>query len=472
MPGSSSQIFLRFYVVTALLTAASASGGGLFLMYLAKPYIVGRFPAAESGAVLLLGAVGAGVLAGIIGLVLGVITSRRIRELIHRAELLTRKNRGLPLSNSSTDELGALQAAFGRLMISIDRFVRDSDILSHLPQGLLYLGPNGKLVDFNPGAEEILATSLDPYAKKVVWEAGGLLPDGLGNERLKELCEQVVNAEGTVAIGEMEIRLGNGQSRLLEVNLQRWQGSKKTGAVIIFQDASEKQRIREQIRHADQLAFLGGLTAQLAHQVGTPLTVIKGLVELLQKDFVSTDPRQEYIRRIFVGVERINRLVKSLLTLAHPNLNARESISMRRLTSDLLDLVSEKDRDRLQIDCDPSLPAITGDPVLLTEAFTNLIQNALEETSDGNKVSIKATALDQALQVAITNTGVGIPDAIREQIFEPFFTTKTQGTGLGLAITRQLVENHGGRISVDSDGSTWTRFEVELPINSDQLSAN
>jgi len=468
---SPYRIFLRFYVVTGLLTAASAAGGALFLMYLAKPYIVGRFPAAGSGTILLLGAVGAGVLAGMVGLVLGAITSRRIRELIHRAELLTKTTIDLPPSNRSTDELGALQAAFGRLMISIDRFVRDSDILSHLPQGLLYLGPNGKLIDFNPGAEEILGTSLGPYSKKIVWGPDGLFSKGRDNDRLRDLCQEVMSADGPVRVGEMNFQLGTGESRLLEVNLQRWQGSKKAGALIILQDASEKQRIREQIRHADQLAFLGGLTAQLAHQVGTPLTVIKGLVELLQRDFAATDSRQEYIRRILIGVERIDQLVKSLLTLAHPNLNTREPILLRRLMHDVLDLVSEQDKNRLQIEFDPSLPPVMGDARLLTEVFSNLIKNALEATPDGKKASVKAAALDQALQVTITNTGVGIPETIRKKIFEPFFTTKAQGTGLGLAIARQLVENHGGRISVNSDGSTWTSFEVELPTISHQQSA-
>jgi len=468
---SSSRIFLRINVLTALLTAASATGSGLFVMYLAKPYIVGPFPAAESGAVLLLGTVGAGVLAGMVGLVLGAITSRRIRGLIYRTELLTRTSIALPPASSATDELGALQVAFGRLKISIDRFVRDSDILSHLPQGLLYLGPSGKLIDFNPGAEEILGVSLDPYAKKVVWGSDGLFSEGPDNDRLRDLCQEVMSADRPVRVGEMNFQLGTGQSRLLEVNLQRWQGSEKTGALIILQDATEKQRIREQIRHADQLAFLGGLTAQLAHQVGTPLTVIKGLVELLQKDLAAKDSRQEYMRRILVGVERIDQLVKSLLTLAHPNLNTREPVLPRRIMSDVLDLVSEEDKKRLQIELDPSLPPIMGDPRLLTEVFSNLIKNALEATSDGKKTSVKATALNQALQITITNTGVGIPIAVREQIFEPFFTTKAQGTGLGLAIVRQLVENHGGQISVKSDGSTWTSFEVNLPTTNHQLSA-
>ncbi len=463
---SSAQIFLRFNVVIALLTAASATGSGLFVMYLAKPFIVGPFPAAESGAILLLGTVGAGVLAGMVGLVLGAITSRRIRALIYRTELLTRTNTALPPASSATDELGALQVAFGRLMISIDRFIRDSDILSHLPQGLLYLGPGGKLIDFNPSAEEILGASLDPYSQKVVWGPDSLFSTGPDNDRLRDLCQEVMSADGPVRVGEMNIQLGTGQSRLLEVNLQRWQGSKKTGALILLQDATEKQRIREQIRHADQLAFLGGLTAQLAHQVGTPLTVIKGLVELLQKDLAATDSKQEYMRRILVGVDRIDQLVKSLLTLANPHLNTREPILLRRLMSDVLDLVSEEDKKKLQIKLDPSLPPIVGDPRLLTEVFSNLIKNALEATSDGKKASVKVTALTQALQITITNTGVGIPEAIREQIFEPFFTTKPQGTGLGLAIVRQLVENHGGHISVDSDGSTWTSFEVDLPTAS------
>jgi len=468
---SPSRIFLRFYVLTALLTAASAAGGGLFLMYLAKPYIVGRFPAAESGAILLLGSVIAGILGGMVGWGLGIITSRRIRQLIHHTEHLTRMSTGLPPTGSSTDELGALQAAFGRLKISIDHLVRDSDILSHLPQGLLYLSPSGELIDFNPGAEEVLATSLDHYSKKVVWGSDGLLPESLDNDRLRELCQQVVNGEGPISVGELNIRLGTGKSRLLEVSLQRWQGSKETGALINFQDATEKQRIREQIRHADQLAFLGGLTAQLAHQVGTPLTVIKGLVELLQRDFAATDSRQEYIRRILMGVERIDRLVKSLLTLAHPNLSSREPISLRTLMSDVLDLISEEDKKKLQVEFDPSLPPVVGDSRLLTEAFTNLIKNALEATSNGTKASVKAAALDQALRVTITNTGVGIPNAIRSQIFEPFFTTKAQGTGLGLAIARQLIEHHGGHISVDSDGSTWTSFQVDLPTTSYQVSA-
>jgi signal transduction histidine kinase len=113
-----------------------------------------------------------------------------------------------------------------------------------------------------------------------------------------------------------------------------------------------------------------------------------------------------------------------------------------------------------------------GDPGLLTEIFTNLLKNALEATPEGGEVSVEVGPLEQGLWVAIRNTGVGIPEDMRARIFEPFFTTKAEGTGLGLAIARQLIESHGGRISVESDGSTWTSFVVELPAISYQQSAN
>ena len=471
MVAPSSQRFLSFTVLAALLAALSAIGSGLFVTYLAHPYIVGSSPAAESGAILLLGTVGVGIVAGLIGWVSGAKTSRRIRELIHRTELITTRSTSLPSAHVATDELGALQVAFGRLMISIDRFVRDSDILSHLPQGLLYLGPSGILIEFNPGAEKVLGISLDAYSKKVVWGRDGLFADGPDNDRLKDLCYRVISTDEMVQGGEMNLQLGNGESRLLEVNLQRWQEGEQTVALIVFQDATEKQRIREQIRHANQLAFLGGLTAQLAHQVGTPLTVIRGLGELLQKDLAATDSRQEYMRRILVGVDRIEQLVKSLLTLANPDLSTREPVSLNRLMDDVLDLVSEEDRKRLKIEFAPSLPPVIGDPILLTEVFANLIKNALEATTQGRNASVKAVAQGQAIQITVTNTGMGIPKAMRGQIFEPFFTTKAHGTGLGLAIARQLVESHGGHITVDSDGSTWTSFEVDLPITGHQQPA-
>src|SRR5438876_8495121 len=177
-PAASWHISLRLHVVLALLTAASATGSALFLMYLARPYIVGQVPqdVTALGGVLLLGAVLAGVLAALVGLAFGMLTSRRIRGLIRRTEALVQTNTP-HVPQPATDELGALQHVFGQLTLSIDRFVRDSEILSRLPQGFLFIGPGGELVEYNSAAESILGLSLELYARQVVWGPDGLFPE-------------------------------------------------------------------------------------------------------------------------------------------------------------------------------------------------------------------------------------------------------------------------------------------------------
>ena len=475
-------IVLRLHIVLALLTAASATGSALFLMYLARPYIVGQGPhdVTALGGVLLLGAVVAGVLAALVGVTFGMLTSRRIRGLIRRTEALMKTDIS-QVPQPATDELGALQHVFGQLTLSIDRFVRDSEILARLPQGLLFIGPGGELVDYNTAAECILGISLEPYAQQVMWGPDGLFPAGPENGRLQNLCQQATETADPVAGGEVHVRLGPAglpagmpESHLLEMTLRRWQHGTAADAVIMFQDASAKQRIREQIRKADQLVFLGGLAAQFSHQVRTPLTAVRGLLELLRADVAPTANHQEYFDRIMRGLHRLDRLAASLLSLTHATPGAQEAIHLPRLLDDILTLTDAATQQAIHITLDyaPALPAVQGDPYLLSEALTNLIQNALEATPPGGEVAIQVRPAvcqaelpvhAQGVQVRIQNSGSGIPAELREQIFEPFFSSKRGGTGLGLTIARRLIESHSGRIAVESDGSSWTSFIVEIP---------
>ena len=474
-PAAPWRISLRLHVVLALLTAASATGSALFLMYLARPYIVGQVPqdVTALGGVLLLGAVVAGVLAALVGLGFGMLTSRRIRGLLQRAEALVQTD-APHAPQPATDELGALQQAFGQLTLSIDRFVRDSEILARLPQGLLFIGPGGELVDYNSAAESILGCSLEPFAKQAVWEPAGLFPEGPENGRLKALCQQATGTADPVAGGEVHVRLGPAyrpagppESCLLEVTLRRWSQGTEAGALIMFQDASAKHHIREQIRQADQLAFLGGLAAQFSHQVRTPLTAVRGLLELLRADTPPTAHQQEYFDRVMRGLHRLDHLAASLLSLTHATPGAQEAVHLPRLLDDILTLTEAAPQKTIHIKTDyaPALPLVLGDPHLLTEAFTNLLQNALEATPPGGEVTIQARPVEaQGVQVLLQNSGSGIPEELRERIFEPFFSSKREGTGLGLTIARRLIESHGGRLSVDSDGFSWSCFIVDLPI--------
>jgi signal transduction histidine kinase len=240
----------------------------------------------------------------------------------------------------------------------------------------------------------------------------------------------------------------------------------------VFRDASEKRRIREEIRRADQLAFLGGMAARIAHEIRTPLAAIRGLLELLQADLTPGDARRQYIDRVLIGVDRQNRLVENLLTLSQPEPEMWQAVA---LPETLDELVAMRPRDpRLIVErCDSeAVPPVWGDPFRLAEVFGNLIDNALEASSSSGLVRVRIEPPEgEHVRVIVENSGAGIPLEIRERIFHPFFTTKPRGTGLGLPIARQIVEAHRGRLHVESDGVSETTFVVELPTTAPVLAA-
>jgi signal transduction histidine kinase len=299
------------------------------------------------------------------------------------------------------------------------------------------------------------------------------LPLEKGNEALAQLLEEAKYGDRSVHMGEIAVTTARGQSLLLEVTTQRREWGRNTVVtVLVIRDASEKRRIREEIRRADQLAFLGGMAARVAHEIRTPMATIRGLLELLQADLSDGDSRRQYIDRVLQGVERQNRLVENLLTLSHPEPETLQSVAVPEL---LQELVGMPPRDpRLRVDLGAAAPPATvwGDPFRLSEVFTNLVDNALQASPPSGVVEVRLEAAgSERVQVRVRNTGAGIPVEMRERIFQPFFTTKTKGTGLGLAIARQIVEAHRGTIRVESDGHSETTFIVELPTTAPVLAA-
>jgi signal transduction histidine kinase len=242
--------------------------------------------------------------------------------------------------------------------------------------------------------------------------------------------------------------------------------------VLVIRDASEKRRIREEIRRADQLAFLGGMAARIAHEIRTPLAAIRGLLELLQADLPTGDQRRQYIDRVLVGVDRQNRLVENLLTLSHPEPERWEAVSLSEALDELVAMLPRDPRLVVERGDPDAVPPVWGDPFRLAEVFTNLIENALEASPEGGTVRVRVESQgDEHVRVLVENGGAGIAPEMRERIFHPFFTTKARGTGLGLPIARQIVEAHRGTLTVESDGASGTTFIVELPTTAPVLAA-
>jgi PAS domain S-box-containing protein len=471
-PTSAYRVSLRLYVVFSLLMLVSAALSGLLLLYLARPFAseLSSHQATQLTVLLFTGAAVAGAMAAVGGLFVGMRFAGRIRGIVERAEALSQQT-GTPPPARVRDELGALDAAVGRLTLSMDRFVRDSDILARLPEGMVLLEPKGALLSFNTTAEALLGLKLERFRGIPILSAGGPFPLEAGNESLARLLEDTPETGHRVQLNEVAVTTTAGASLLLEITTQRrdW-GAASTAQVLVFRDASEKRRIRDEIRRADQLAFLGGLAARIAHEIRTPLATIRGLLELLQADLPQPDTRRQYIDRVLQAVDRQDRLVENLLTLSHPEPETWQAVAIPDLFDDLMTMLPKDPRLHVSFDDPASLPPVWGDPFRLGEVFTNLIRNALEAAPDHGTVDIwSETDGPDRVRVFVRNPGASIPPELRERIFHPFFTTKARGTGLGLAIARQIVEAHRGSLRLDFGSDEATTFVVDLPTTAPVL---
>lgn len=469
---SSYRVSLRLYVVFSLLMALSAAASGLVLLYLARPFITALgVQGAQATALLFAGAGISGALAAVAGLFVGLSFAGRIRGIVRKAEALSPPHRD-DAPQKVTDELGALDAAVGRLTLSMDRFVRDSDILGRLPEGMLLVLPKGDLLSYNTTAESLLGMSLDPYRGVPILAPAGLFPMERGNAALGQVLADA-GENRNVSQSEVAVTTHAGRALSLEVTVQNreWRAD-TTALVILFRDASEKQRIREEIRRADQLAFLGGMTARVAHEIRTPLTTIRGLLELLQADLPEAQQSGEYMKRILQAVDRQDKLVENMLALTNPEPELWQAVSLRAVIDDVFNVLPRDARLRLVEESKGAVPLVSGDAFRLSEVFANLIQNALQATPPDGQVEVQIGPGEwgDGVRIAVRNTGSGIPAELRERIFQPFFTTKSKGTGLGLAIARQIVDAHRGRIEVTSDGASETTFVVELPARAPAVS--
>ena len=225
--------------------------------------------------------------------------------------------------------------------------------------------------------------------------------------------------------------------------------------------------LREALARAEQMAAVGQMAASVAHQVGTPLNLISGYVQLMQEE-ASGEPRTA--RRLDIVQEQIGKVAAVVRTLLD---QSRRSADLQPIDAGpLLSRVADVARPKLDasgialtLDIDADLPPIEADAEELELAILNLITNALDAMPNGGDVTIRAVALGDRVRIQISDTGIGIARDLLPRIFQPWVTTKPagRGTGLGLSITQDVILRHRGTIDVTSDPGRRTTFTIELP---------
>ncbi|HYL82923.1 MAG TPA: ATP-binding protein [Candidatus Angelobacter sp.] len=251
---------------------------------------------------------------------------------------------------------------------------------------------------------------------------------------------------------------------------------RQLGRVEIYRDLTAQRVFQSKLLQTEKLAALGQMVSGIAHEMSNPLTSILGYAQrLLTRQDGST--RSEEIRQIYQEADRAGAILRQLL------LNARETMPERRLVSlnqivmralELQRFSRGAEKIRAEMDLDPALPFVYGDPGQLQQVLINLLANArqaLEQQGPGGFIQVRTRrAGERRVLLEVEDSGPGIPQAIQARIFDPFFTTKPAGvgTGLGLSIVLSVVREHGGQVRVLSPPQGGTTFQLEIPAASER----
>ena len=245
----------------------------------------------------------------------------------------------------------------------------------------------------------------------------------------------------------------------------------------LIEEVNARMELERNLRHSEKLAIIGQLSSELAHEIGTPLNIIVGRKELIEKKWEDREAAQKNLDIILRQVQRIKRIIESLLGFAQKNKPETVLLQIGDLLENTLEFMGQQIRKqgiRVIRDIQKNLPPVKGDMDLLQQVFLNLILNAVQAMPPGGTLRLSASIrqigrenlwiLRPYLEVCISDTGAGMEEEVKEKIFRSFFTTKERGTGLGLPVSLGIVQDHEGWIEVESEKWKGSVFKVFLPV--------
>ncbi len=274
-----------------------------------------------------------------------------------------------------------------------------------------------------------------------------------------------------------KFRLGTpaGETRIVNVAIAPLVTKKFNviGRLIIVDDITERVELESQLAQADKLSSIGLLAAGVAHEVNTPLAVISSYAQMLSKQLHGDLRKAELLEKITRSTFRASEIVNNLLNFSRTSGTEFTNVDMNRVISDTLALLEHQfkiGRVSVQKEFTPHLPAINGNAGRLQQVFLNLFLNAKDAMPGGGILRV-ATSNGTGVSVIVSDTGSGIAQEHISRIYDPFFTTKThprhgqsRGTGLGLSVTYGIIQEHAGKIRVESQPGAGTTFFLDFPL--------
>ncbi len=365
-------------------------------------------------------------------------------------------------------------------------------IVHHAPVGLISLDEEGRITRFNPAAKRILEI---PAEKKVIGyhicEVFDLQADVL-REKFTPLLsgrfQEIPAFKYCAPSGKTYWLCGKG--------VPLHDGSQLKGFLILMEDVTERIRAEEAMRNysatleervkekaraleesqaqllrAERLAATGRVARKVAHEVNNPLGIIRNYLQIMATKMAKDDPQRESIRIIDEEITRIASIVQQLLDFSRADAVNLQLVDVNSLLQDLARVMSEpyqKHGINMVLDLSESPAYANVDPDKLKQVFINLIKNAGESMPGGGAIRLATSTRKKdgtnVVAIEVADTGVGIPEDVREHIFEPFYSTKgLSNSGLGLSVSYGIIKLFGGDITLDSTVGKGTTFTILLP---------
>jgi two-component system phosphate regulon sensor histidine kinase PhoR len=403
-----------------------------------------------------------------LGWLVGSRLLRRIDNKLGAAERIAGGDLAARVAVDGDDELSALGRAMNRVADRLAAQIREleerrkeiSDVLDAVSDGLVSINAEDAVTHVNPEAARLFEAGRDAIGRPF-WET-------VRDARLPEVVQRVRRELRPV---ELELAIGGpGPRRELEARVSPIHDAqgRYAGAVLAFRDVTRLNKL-ESVRR--------DFVANVSHEMKTPLTSVLGSVETLRDGALDDrEAAQEFLAKIDRNARNLAHLVSDLLELSRIEAGgvrfSGEPVQVRDVVEESVAATADKAREKgvtLTLRADGDGLAVRGDPDLLVRAIVNLLENAVAYTPRGGRVEVAARAADGRVEIAVEDTGIGIPAAELDRIFERFYRVDKArsralgGTGLGLAIVRHVAERHGGHVRVVSAEGRGSTFTLALP---------
>jgi two-component system sensor histidine kinase PilS (NtrC family) len=334
-------------------------------------------------------------------------------------------------------------------------------IVSSVPSGLVTIDRAFRITSFNRTAETVMGQTSEQVLGTPISNLVRDLKFVLDNPRK---LERVHREESVIVVANRRRYLGWSLSPLRDAS------DALIGYIFMFQDVTRVKELERSSYRAEKLAAIGELSAAIAHEIRNPLAAMSGSIQLLQNKLTLSGTEKRLMNIVLRETEQLNKWITDFLEYSRPPKTHRKAMDLNQLVEDAITVFRQDDEvPGAELHKEPSDPIwVLGDDVRIRQVVWNLMKNAAQAMPEGGDVTVELTSVDNGsralVELAIKDQGVGIPSDELEKIFQPFFTTKERGTGLGLAVVHQIISDHDGRITVDSEPGTGTTFRIALPL--------